>query len=77
METVVKYYSSTVADVKNFRPSLLRFVNNYVECIYKTQKTRTKVLPSAMVGECTFGIAQSCDFKKLKVYETKQDVLEL
>merc|ERR1712008_153874 len=32
---------------QNFRPSLLRLVNNYVESIYKTQKTRTKVLPSA------------------------------
>ena len=36
---------------QNFRPSLLRLVNNCVESIYKTQNTRTKVLPSAMVGE--------------------------
>ena len=36
---------------QNFRPSLLRLVNNCVESIYKMQKTRTKVLPSATVGE--------------------------
>ena len=36
---------------QNFRPSLLRLVNNCVESTYKTQKTRTKVLPSATVGE--------------------------
>ena len=39
---------------QNFRPSLLRFVNNCVESNYKTQKTRTKVLLSAMVGEWHF-----------------------
>ena len=36
---------------QNFRPSLLRLVNNCVESIYKMQQTRTKVLPSATVGE--------------------------
>ena len=36
---------------QNFCPSLLRLVNNCVEFIYKTQKTRTKVLPSATVIE--------------------------
>ena len=36
---------------QNFSPSLLRLVNNCVEFIYKAQKTRTKVLPSATVGE--------------------------
>ena len=34
-----------------FHPSLLRLVNNCVESIYKTQKTRTTVLPSEMVSE--------------------------
>ena len=36
---------------RNFHPSLLHPVNNCVESIYKTQKTRTKVLTSATVGE--------------------------
>ena len=34
---------------QNFCPSLLRLVNNCVESIYKTQKTKTKVLPSVTV----------------------------
>jgi hypothetical protein len=34
---------------QNFR--LLRLVNNYVESIYMTQKTKTKVLPSETVDE--------------------------
>ena len=34
---------------QNFCPSLLRLVNNYVESIYKTQKTKRKVLPSVTV----------------------------
>ena len=36
---------------QNCHPSLLRLVNNNVESIYKMQKTRMKVLPSATVGE--------------------------
>mgnify|MGYP001452831514 CR=1 FL=1 len=35
---------------QNFRPSLSRLVNNCVESIYKTQKTKKKVLPSVTVG---------------------------
>ena len=38
------------------RPSLLRLVNNCVESIYKTQKTRMKVLSSVMVGEWYFSM---------------------
>ena len=44
---------------QNFRPSLLRLVNNCVESIYKMQKTRTKVLPSATVGEQYFSSQES------------------
>ena len=36
---------------QNFCPSLLRLVNNCVESIYKIQKTRVKVMPSATVSE--------------------------
>ena len=36
---------------QNFRPSLWRLVNNCVESIYKTPKTRTKVLLYARVDE--------------------------
>ena len=36
---------------QKFCPSLLHLMNNCVESICKTQKTRTKVLPSATVGE--------------------------
>ena len=36
---------------QNFCPSLFHLANNCVESIYKTQKTRAKVLPSATVGE--------------------------
>ena len=36
---------------QNFHPSLLRLVNNFLESIYKMQKTRTKVLPFATVSE--------------------------
>ena len=36
---------------QNFRPSLLRLVDRLYTVIHKTQKTRTKVLPSATVGE--------------------------
>ena len=36
--------------LQNFCPSLLRLVNNCVESIYKMEKTRTKVLPSAMLS---------------------------
>ena len=43
----LKYYSPTVADGKTF--VLVFCVLHTV--IHKTQKTRTKVLPSAMVGE--------------------------
>ena len=41
-----------IADQPNFLgSSLLRLVNNCVESIYKTQKSRTKVFPSAMISE--------------------------
>ena len=43
---------------QNFHSSLLRLVNNCVESIYKTQKTSTKVLPSATVGEFSLLILQ-------------------
>ena len=36
---------------QNFRPSFLLLVDRLYTVIYKTQKTRTKVLPSATVGE--------------------------
>ena len=40
---LVKYYSLSVADGKTvFLYSLLRLMNDCVESIYKTQKTRTK-----------------------------------
>ena len=39
---------------QNFRPCLLRLVNNCVESIYKTKKTRTKNLPFATAGEQCF-----------------------
>ena len=48
---LLKYYSPTVADGKTFVLGLLCYLNNCVESIYKTQKTSTKVLPSATVGE--------------------------
>ena len=48
---------------QNFCPSLLHLVNNCVESIYKTQKTRTKILPSVTVGDYYFSN------KKLKVVQ--------
>ena len=36
---------------QNFCPSLLRLVDRLYTVIHKTQKTRTKVLPSATTGE--------------------------
>ena len=36
---------------QNFCPSLLHFVDRLYTVIHKTQKTRTKVLQSATVGE--------------------------
>ena len=48
---LLKYYSPTIADGKIFILAFLRLVNNCVESIYKTKKTRIKVLSSAMVGE--------------------------
>ena len=36
---------------QNFCPSLLRLVDGLYIVIHKMQKTRTKVLPSAMTGE--------------------------
>ena len=39
---------------QNFFPSLLCLVDRLDTVIHKTQKTRTKVLPSAMVGELYF-----------------------
>ena len=39
---------------QNFHPSLLRLVDTLYIVIHKTQKTRTKVLTSAMVGEQHF-----------------------
>ena len=41
---------------QNFRPSLLLSLNSCVESIYKTQKTKTNVLPSATIGEFYFSI---------------------
>ena len=40
---------------QNFHPSLLRLVDGLYTVIKKTQKTRTKVLPSAMVGAILSG----------------------
>ena len=40
---------------QNFRPRLLRLVDGLYTVIKKTQKTRTKVLPSAMVGAILSG----------------------
>ena len=36
---------------RDFCPSLLRLVDTLYTVIHKTQKARTKVLPSATVGE--------------------------
>ena len=36
---------------QNFRLRLLRLVNNCIESIYKTQKSKTKVMPCVKVGE--------------------------
>ena len=36
---------------QNFYPSLLRFVDRFYTVIHKMQNTRTKLLPSATVGE--------------------------
>ena len=36
---------------QNFRPSLLRILDRLYIVIHKTQKTRTKILPFATVGE--------------------------
>ena len=41
---------------QNFRPRLLHLVNNCVKSIYNMQKTRTKVLPSATVGDWYFSM---------------------
>ena len=45
---LVKYYSLTIADGKTF---VLGLVDRLYTVIHKRQKTRTKVLPSATVGE--------------------------
>ena len=47
----LKYYSPTVEDGKTFVLVFLRLVDRLYTVIHKTQKTRAKVLPSAMVGE--------------------------
>ena len=36
---------------QNFQPSLLRLIDRLYTVIHKMQKTRTKVLPSAMISE--------------------------
>ena len=41
---------------QNFLPSLLHLVDRLYTVIHKTQKTRTKVLPSAMVGKYYFNL---------------------
>ena len=40
--------------MQNFHPSLLRLVDRLYTVIHKTQKTRTTILPSAMVSELYF-----------------------
>ena len=49
---LLKYYSpADFCRWQNFCLSLFCLENNCVESIYKMQKTRAKVLPSASVGE--------------------------
>ena len=51
-DTGIKVLFTDRCRTQNFRPSLLLLVDRlYTVVIQKTQKTRTKVLPSATVGE--------------------------
>ena len=61
---------------QNFHPSLLRLVNNCVESIYKTQKTRKKVLPSATVGEQYFIDKSKKSCKKSRLTSQTAQALE-
>ena len=67
-----KYYSPTVADGKTFVLVFLRLVNNCVESIYKTQKTRTKVSPSAMVGEQYLSLLRLVDRLYTVIHKTQK-----